>query len=291
MRALEPDASGFVERDGVKVHWERFGDGEPAVLFVHASPIVNAQMWKAQIPWFARRHTVLAFDPRGNGRSDRPMYPAAYGDEEFIADALDVLDVNAIERAVVVGLCTGAGICLLMAATHPERVSGVVAINPGLNVTPPHQHHVQAFSSFDDEPQSDDGWALENRHHWLRDWRRFSEFFFDEMLPEPHSTKQHEDCVEWSLEIGPETMLAGWGAPADMRADPDKAADVCRRVRCPVLVINGDQDMCQAPGRSHRAAELTGGELLVIEGAGHFPQARDPVKVNLEIDRFVRRVA
>ena len=80
-------------------------------------------MWKAQIPWFARRHTVLAFDPRGNGRSDRPMYAAAYGDDEFIADAIDVLDVNAIERAVVVGVCQGAGVCLVMAATHPERVA------------------------------------------------------------------------------------------------------------------------------------------------------------------------
>ena len=51
-------------------------------------------MWKAQIAWFARRHTVLAFDPRGNGRSDRPTDPAAYADDEFIADAIAVLDAN-----------------------------------------------------------------------------------------------------------------------------------------------------------------------------------------------------
>ena len=153
-----------------------------------------------------------------------------------------------------------------MAATHPERVAGVVAINPGLNLSPPHPHRVRGRFGFDDEPQSDEGWALENRHHWLRDWRRFTEFFFGEMFPEPHSTKQHEDCVEWSLEIGPETMLAGWGASADIRADPAAAEDVCRRVRCPVLVINGDQDMCQPPARSHRVAELTGGDLVVLEG-------------------------
>ena len=291
MRAREPDSSGFIERDGVHVHWERFGAGGPAILFFHADPIVNAQMWKAQISWFARRHTVLAFDPRGNGRSDRPMHAAAYDDDEFIADAIDVLDVNRIERAIVVGVCQGAGVCLVMAATHPERVHGVVAINPGLNLSPPHVHRVPGGVGFDDEPQSDQGWALQNRHHWLRDWRRFTEFFFGELLPEPHSTKQREDCVEWSLEIGPETMLAGWGAAADLRADPAAAEDVCRRVRCPVLVINGDRDMCQPPERSHRVAELTGGELLVLEGAGHLPHARDPVKVNLEIDRFVRRIA
>ena len=78
----------------------------------------------------------------------------------------------------------------------------MIAINPGLNLSPPHVHRVPGGVGFDDEPQSDQGWALQNRHHWLRDWRRFTEFFFGELLPEPHSTKRREDCVEWSLEIG-----------------------------------------------------------------------------------------
>ena len=43
---------------------------------------------------------------------------------------------------------------------------------------------------------TDEGWAKDNRHYWLRDWRGYAEFFFGELLPEPHSTKQHEDCVE-----------------------------------------------------------------------------------------------
>ena len=136
-----------------------------------------------------------------------------------------------------------AGVCLVMAATHPERVHGVVAINPGLNLTPPHRAPCPGSAGFDDEPQSDEGWALENRHHWLRDWRRFTEFFFGEMLPEPHSTKQHEDCVEWSLEIGPETMLAGWGARRrHSRADPDR-----RRRRLPAGALPGARDQ-RRPG-------------------------------------------
>ena len=75
MRAREPDASGFVERDGVRVCWERFGAGEPALLFLGVDPIVESRMWKGQVPWFARRHTVVTFDPPGNGRSNRPIGP------------------------------------------------------------------------------------------------------------------------------------------------------------------------------------------------------------------------
>ena len=47
--------------------------------------------------------------------------------------------------------------------------------------------------------------------------------------------------------------------------------------------------MCQNPQRSIRLAEITGGDHVIIEGGGHLPQARDPVKVNLLLRDFVRR--
>lgn len=288
MRARTPDASGFVERDGVHVYWERFGAGGPAMLFLQADPIVDSRMWKAQVPWFSRTHVVVTFDPRGNGRSDRPNDPAAYADEEFIADALKVLDAAGVDRAVVIGLCQSAGVAIVLAADHPDRVAGVVAVNPALNVAPAHAH--RSPGGFDSHPVSDEGWAMENRSHWLGDWARYCTFFFGEMLPEPHSTKPCEDCVDWALEAGSETMLAYRDQPPGVRHDQVSAEAACRRVRCPVLVICGDQDMCQPPERSRIVADLTGGELLVIEGGGHLPHARDPVKVNLEIGDFVRRI-
>jgi pimeloyl-ACP methyl ester carboxylesterase len=55
-------------------------------------------------------------------------------------------------------------------------------------------------------------------------------------------------------------------------------------------VITGSLDQCQNPLRGPIVAELTGGDLVIIEGAGHLPQARDPVKVNLLLRDFLRRV-
>lgn len=288
MRARTPDASGFVERHGVHVYWEAWGDGDPAMLFMHGDTIVDARMWKAQIPYFARRHRVATFDPRGNGRSDRPLDPAAYADQAFLGDAVAVLDAAGIGSFVVIGLCQSAGLALVLAADHPDRVRGVVAINPGLRLTPKHPH--RAPGDFDTPLDSDAGWAKENRHYWRRDWLGYTEFFFDEMFPEPHSTKAREDCVEWAQQIPPEIMLAYLDQPEGRRDDEASAAQICSQIRCPVLVICGDQDRCQPPERSRIIADLTGGELLVIEGGGHLPHARDPVKVNLEIGDFVRRI-
>jgi predicted glycosyltransferase len=61
-------------------------------------------------------------------------------------------------------------------------------------------------------------------------------------------------------------------------------------VRCPVLVIHGDNDRITPLERGRRIAELTGGELVVLEGSGHAPIARDPVKVNVLMEDFAARV-
>jgi pimeloyl-ACP methyl ester carboxylesterase len=71
-RARYPDAGEYVDRDGVRILWERYGDGDPTVLFLPTWEIVHSRAWKCQIPYFSRHFRVVTFDPRGNGRSDRP---------------------------------------------------------------------------------------------------------------------------------------------------------------------------------------------------------------------------
>jgi pimeloyl-ACP methyl ester carboxylesterase len=285
MRAIAPSTTGYVERDGVSVYYESYGDGDPTVFLLMPDLIVQSQAWKAQVPFLARHYRVVVIDPRGNGRSDSPGSPELFSTREFLDDAWAVLDRIEVEQAVLVGLCTGAGHAVMMAAEAPSRVLGVCAINPGLALSPPHPFKVA--HEFDAVLDSDDGWHKLNRHYWRRDWPGFARFFFGEMFPEPHSSKQLEDCVAWACGTTVDAMLAEADAPASTQYD---AADICRQVTCPVLVIAGSEDHCQSPERGRKVAELTGGDLVVIEGAGHLPQARDPVKVNLLLRDFVRRV-
>ena len=91
-RAHLPDAEGAVERDGVRVCWERHGDGDPTLLLLPAWSIVHSRLWKTQVPYLARHYRVVTFDGRGNGRSDRPPAAGAYDDEQYVADALAVLE-------------------------------------------------------------------------------------------------------------------------------------------------------------------------------------------------------
>ena len=141
----------------------------------------------------------------------------------MIDDAWAVLDAVGAAQAVLVGLCTGAGYVVLMAAEAPERVLGICAINPGLQLSDPLPHKVEF--DFDAPRESYDGWQKMNRHYWRQDWPDFARFFFAEMFPEPHSTKQIEDCVGWAMQTTPEAMiLAGYSPPFP----GDEAETVCR---------------------------------------------------------------
>ncbi len=103
-RARYPDETGYVERDGVRVFWERYGDGTPTILLMPTWSIAHSRHWKGQIPDLARRFRVVTFDGRGNGRSDRPLDTAAYAGSAFVADAIAVLDASGTDRAVLAGL-------------------------------------------------------------------------------------------------------------------------------------------------------------------------------------------
>ncbi len=284
-RARYPDEKGFIERHGVRVFWERYGEGEPTVLFLPTWSIIHSRCWKAQIPYFSRHGRVLTLDGRGNGRSDRPRTPEAYREEEFAADALAVMDATETERAVLVSLSRGAERSLLLAAHHPERVEAMVFIGPALPL-PPAVPRATAEREFVEPRDTYETWGKWNANYWREAYEGFVEFFFSQVFNEPHSTKQREDCVAWALETDPETLVATQLAPR--LSDEAGVRELTDRIRCPVLVIHGRDDAVRPHDSGAAFATMTRGALVSLDGSGHCPHARDPVRVNLLLRDFVR---
>jgi len=219
-RARYPDSSGYIKRDGVRLYYEVYGSGEPTVFLLPTWSIIHSRHWKMQIPYLARHCRVLTFDGRGNGRSDRPV--TGYGEEEFAADALAVMDATATERAVIVSLSVGAQRALILAAEHPDRVAGAVFICPAVPLAPPLQDRTRY--PWDEVVPTEEGWAKDNLYYWLRDYRGFLEFFFSQMFTEPHSTKPDLCLVHARAGRGPAyceclacPLSFGLGDPRDDR--------------------------------------------------------------------------
>jgi pimeloyl-ACP methyl ester carboxylesterase len=283
-RARYPDQQGYVERDGVRVFYELYGSGEPTVLLLPTWSIIHSRCWKLQIPYLARHFRVLTFDPRGNGKSDRPRDPEAYAEQELAADALAVMDATGTERAVLVSLSRGAERSLHLGADHPERVAGAIFIAPAVPLGSV-MSRAEAAARFEARRDRHRGWEKWNRHYWLDHYEDFLEFFFSQAFTEPHSTKQTEDCIGWALETDPETLVATQLVPR--LADADAVQELADRTNHPVLVIHGSEDAIRPHDAGAALAEIAGGTLVTLAGAGHCPQARDPVRINLLIREFV----
>ena len=299
MRARRADVEGLVERDGVRIHYEVYGDGGPTILLLPTWTIVHKRIWKMQIAYLARHHRVVTYDGPGNGRSDRPSDAGPYAQAAQVGYALAVLDASGTERAVVVGLSKGANWALQLAADHADRVLGTILFGPAVPLAG-HAGVRAALAAFDglapglapsrvpaigQDPPLD--WAKYNRRYWLDQYEDFVWFFVGQCFPEPHSTKHIEDGVAWGLESSGAALVADSHA-----AVPNRQAieDWCARITSPLLLIHGDADAISPIKRSEILAELTGGRLVTLAGSGHVPGARDPVRVNLLIHEFAERL-
>ena len=283
-RARYPDQEGYVERDGVRVFYESYGEGDRTIVLLPTWSIVHSRHWKAQIPYLARHARVVTFDGRGNGRSDRPAGVESYLEDEFARDTLAVMDALGVQSATLVGCSCGALWGTIVAADHPDRVDGIVYIGPAVGLAPGHPER-QIPGGFDSEQESYQGWAKYNTHYWSREYQDFLEFFFAKAFPEPHSTKQIEDSIDWANDTTPDVLSDTTRAISLCRTERFRVT--CERMRCPVLVIHGDDDLIRPHAQGAALAEVTGGTLVTLAGAGHLPQARDPVRVNLLLRDFV----
>jgi len=196
-----------------------------------------------------------------------------------------MMDAAGIDAAVLVSVSCGAFWALRLGAEHPDRVLGVVFIAPTAPLVPMlPERRVERFGEVLDDPV---GWQTYNAHYWKAHYPEFVTFFTGRMFTEPHSTKQIEDATGWALETDGETLAAAHLGLECCSAAPTRR--LAAQLACPVLVIHGTGDAVRGHDEGEALARCAGGALVTLAGAGHFPHARDPVRVNLLIRQFADR--
>jgi pimeloyl-ACP methyl ester carboxylesterase len=282
MRTLQPIEHGKLKVRGYQIGYKVFGDPQaPAVLLLPAWQIVHSRHWKMQIPYLSLFFRVITYDSPGNGDGERTVDPAASELDRVIDFGMGVLDHLQISQTCVVGFSRGAPLGLGMAASYPRRVQRLIVIS----YSPPSFNEDTSFWQKRDAYQ---GWEKRNAYYWREDYQGWLAFFFTEMFPEPHSTKQIEDGIKWAQGTTPDILISSVNNPA-LRSKLSQD-EIIRRVRCPVLIIHGTDDRVDSIAHSQRLAEARPDwEFVTLESCGHAPHLRDPVKVNLLIREFLIR--
>lgn len=122
----------FISANGVRLHYRRWSPAEPRprmppILLLHGLASA-ARIWDFVAPLLAAQgYAVTALDQRGHGESDKPQ--TGYDFATMLADVDAVMQALGIERPVLVGHSWGAMVALQYAATYPERVTALVAVD------------------------------------------------------------------------------------------------------------------------------------------------------------------
>ena len=106
----------------IDIYFEIHGSGPPLVLIMGLRR--NAEWWYRQIPELSKHFTIIAFDNRGAGRSDKPEME--YSIRLFADDTAGLMNFLGIPKAHILGISMGGYIAQELAINHPDKVNGLI---------------------------------------------------------------------------------------------------------------------------------------------------------------------
>lgn len=261
------------------------GDGEQVLVLVHGLA-GDAETWNPLLGELARHHTVIAPDLLGHGGSDKPR--GDYSTAALAASVRDLVLLLGHERVTVVGHSLGGGVAMQFSYLFPELTERLVLISSGglgrgvnlgirLASLPLSQRVIPLVANRASAPlvrgvrravESVTGPAPMPVAEALEGWLRMSE---------AGAARSFTTTVKTSVDL--------WGQRT-------RALDRLYLARMlPVLVVVGDHDTVIPPHHSTRAAQLVGGRLEVLPGAGHVPWWDDTATVARAVLDFLATTA
>src|SRR6516225_5729724 len=232
-----------IDRNGVKIHYEVYGDG-PALILTHGYSSTSA-MWEGQIEALSKHHKLVLWDMRGHGKSDYPADPNAYSEALTIGDIAALLDQIGTRRAIVGGLSLGGYMSLAFYRTHPERVAALLIIDTG-----------PGFK----KDEAREAWNKRARETAARLDREGLA-----ALSSASRTANHRDAS------GLARAARGMLAQRDARV-----IEILPEIKVPSLVVVGADDAPFIAASDYMAAKIPGAKKAVIPAAGHMSNIDQP---------------
>jgi pimeloyl-ACP methyl ester carboxylesterase/DNA-binding CsgD family transcriptional regulator len=247
-------------RDGTQIATASLGHGPPLVRAAHWMSHVEydarSPVWVDWLDELSRDHTLIRYDQRGCGLSDRS--PPRMSLDAWVEDLEAVVDAYNLKRFSLFGMSQGGAIATVYAARHPEKVSRLVllgALARGMlkRDLPPEQR---------DEPETQ---LKLIRLGWGRDNPASRQFFTSQFIPDA-SREQHQWFNDLErMSATPENAAAIVEAVHEI----DVTADA-ERIRVPTLVMHVRDD-ARIPFEEGRrlAGLIPGARFVPLDGRNH----------------------
>ena len=253
--------------DGVQLAYSMIGQGPPLMKtgnwMTHLEFDLESPIWRHLYRELAKDRTLIRYDPRGNGLSDRSVDEISF--DAFVRDLETVVDAAGISRFALLGISQGCAISIAYAVRHPDRVSHLILYG-GYAVGSNRRARSAA------QKEEDDALLTLMRVGWGKENAAFRQLFTSQFMP--GGTKEQAD---WYNELQRITVSADVAVRMhESNGDTDVSA-LLPRVTVPTLVMHARED-ARVPFESGRrmAAGIPGARFVPLQGRNHLFLESEP---------------
>lgn len=280
------DVTGrFASYDGTQLEYRAFGNGPPLVC-VPGGP-GRAAEYLGSLGGLDKSRRLVLLDPRGVGLSADPADPETFRVDRM-TDDVEALRVHiGLERMDLLAHSAGAILATLYAAAHPDRVSRLVLVTPGLaavgvGVT---EEELNAVV----ESRSAEAWYPAAR-------AALAEILAGSMSLEAFAASRPLFYGRWddaarahaTVGVADRHLAARAGYFEGVELDPAAVAAALGKLSGPTLLYAGDEDPLVTPAMVRRAAPLFREASVIVQpGTGHFPWVEDPAAFAAAVNAFL----
>lgn len=272
-------------RDGVRLHALRWGHGPRVILAVHG---LNAHgwHWRRNAERLGPEYTLVSYDLRGHGESDKPDDGYTFDDQGGDIDTI-LAHVGADPGEIaVMGHSLGARIAMPYVVRHPGR--GFVIVDPGIvthaeraerSAAPPVEGARRRPALQMEYDSRDQFIERMGRTNFMRNWHEYNQEYAARLIGPPEADGRVR------LNLTPNAHVKTMGAinDADM-------SEYFAEIACPTLIIRATEGHLQQPMAERMHAEIPGSELVVIEDCNHNVMLDRPDEFDAAFDPFLARI-
>jgi len=255
---------------GLDLYYEERGTGRETIVFSHGL-LMNLRMYDAQMKDLSQKYRCIAYDHPGQGLSDVPDGPMI-DMETCYDDAATLIETIGGGAVHFVGLSMGGFVGLRLASRRPDLIKTLTLIDTTADAEP--SKNIAAYQRMIMVARTFSPSVLTKRIMPL--------LFGDEFLNDP---ARESERAFWEHMVG-QNHRSIYKAVNGVIYRPGVARET-RLLKVPTLVIHGVDDRAIPRRNAEHLAELTKGELVLIQGSGHSPTIEAPEAVSEALKGFI----
>lgn len=259
-------------KDGVQLAYARIGQGPPIVKtgnwMTHIEYDFENPVWRTLYRELSRNNTLIRYDARGNGLSDREVADISF--DHYVDDLETVVDAAGLDRFALLGISQGCAVSIAYAARHPQRISHLVLVG-GFALGWRKRARTEA------EKQAGEAMLTLARVGWGHENPAFRQLFTSQFIP--GATKAQEEWFNEFQRISASPADAVRNLIAIGEAD---VTSLLSKVTVPTLVMH-----CRNDGRvpleagRRMAAGIPGARFVALESPNHLILEHEPAFARL----------